>query len=123
VTACKGPVLALGGTESDERPQDDLRAANARRRARRRARQDREHLGRVAGLPCLVCGRRAEVHHEPPRSKAGAWSDRLTVPLCADHHRGPRGRHGLGLAGFLDRWGIDLVEEAQRLSTLWDDDE
>ena len=51
-----------------------------------------EHMGKVAQLPCLVCGRYGvEVHHEgKPRS------DMHVLPLCAFHHRreyGPQAYH------------------------------
>jgi hypothetical protein len=41
------------------------------------------HMGRVAQLPCLVCGAQpVEVHHEgKPRS------DMNCLPLCPPHHR------------------------------------
>ena len=36
----------------------------------------------VKSLPCVRCGTRSdiEVHHDPPRSRGGAWKD--TSPLC-----------------------------------------
>jgi len=50
------------------------------------------HMGKVAALPCLVCGSRpVEVHHLPdPRS------DMRVIPLCPPHHRrefGPGAYH------------------------------
>jgi len=50
------------------------------------------HMGRVAQLPCLVCGCwPVEVHHEgKPRS------DMSVLPLCPHHHRreyGPGAYH------------------------------
>jgi len=50
------------------------------------------HMGRVAGLSCLVCGAYAvEVHHEgKPRN------DMNVLPLCPAHHRreyGPGAYH------------------------------
>lgn len=61
----------------------------------------KRHLSRVAELGCIACrllgveGSPAEVHH--PRFAAGAGqraSDFLAIPLCPEHHRGPRGVHG-----------------------------
>ena len=50
------------------------------------------HMGRVAQLPCIVCGAwPTEVHHDPdPRS------DMRVIPLCPRHHRrefGPQALH------------------------------
>lgn len=50
------------------------------------------HMGRVAMLPCLVCGAHpVEVHHETkPRN------DMKCLPLCPPHHRrefGPGAYH------------------------------
>jgi hypothetical protein len=52
----------------------------------------REHMGRVAGMCCLVCGAwHVEVHHEgKPRN------DMNVLPLCPPHHRreyGPGAYH------------------------------
>lgn len=54
-----------------------------------------EHMGRVAALGCILCGSPAEVHHirdgHGMSQRASNW---LTIPACAEHHRGPRGLHG-----------------------------
>lgn len=56
---------------------------------------ERAHMARVAALGCLLCGQPAEVHHlregQGMQQRASNW---LTVPLCPDCHRGPRGIHG-----------------------------
>ena len=54
--------------------------------------QGLEHMGRVAQLPCLVCGKwPVEVHHlTKPRN------DMEVIPLCPRHHRrefGPGSYH------------------------------
>jgi len=71
-----------------------------RKRSRKRtaymasaARQDAlEHMGRVAALPCLICGAMpVEVHH-----LHGKRDDLRTIPLCPRHHRteyGPQAYH------------------------------
>ena len=61
----------------------------------------KRHLSRVAALGCVLCKRlgygetAAEVHHlrdgQGMQQRASDW---LTVPLCPEHHRGPRGVHG-----------------------------
>lgn len=80
-------------------------------------------MGRVAGLPCLVCGAQPVcVHHVIGYAdRAGRLSkcDRLVTPLCLKHHdiqHGPRTAvHALGHQGFYDAYGIDLLAEAQWL--------
>lgn len=58
----------------------------------------KRHMGRVAQLSCALCGTiPVEVHHIREGEAAGGAqraSDWLTVPLCPDCHRGPRGVHG-----------------------------
>lgn len=59
---------------------------------------DRRHMGRVAQLPCAICGAHGvQVHHMREGGAAGAGqraSNWLTIPLCPDCHTGPRGVHG-----------------------------
>lgn len=79
--------------------------AKARRKAIRRVSKKRaaylasperakglEHMGRVAHLPCLVCGRfGVEVHHATV-----PHDDFMVLPLCPRHHRrefGPGALH------------------------------
>lgn len=83
--------------------------------------KEREHMERVAQLPCLVCGARATVHHVTAGIHGGRVSrrhDRVT-PLCPVHHQviyGPRESvEALGHAGFFYTYGIDLMVEAERL--------
>ena len=61
----------------------------------------KRHLSRVAALNCVICRRfdmydvPAEIHH--PRFAVGMAqraSDWLALPICPEHHRGPRGIHG-----------------------------
>jgi hypothetical protein len=61
----------------------------------------KRYLSRVAALGCVVCRRMgysdtpAEIHH--PRFAAGMAqraSDWIALPVCPEHHRGPRGIHG-----------------------------
>lgn len=55
------------------------------------------HMGRVASLPCCVCGAQpVEVHHilegRTPGRRSPDW---LAIPLCPDCHRGSfNGIHG-----------------------------
>ena len=88
---------------------------------------EREHMGRVAQLGCVVCIRlhgphdpgMAEIHH--PRSGVGKGqrsSHMDVIPLCVDHHRGNLGIHGLGTKGFAKHYGFnehDLLDDVNRL--------
>lgn len=64
--------------------------------------RSKSHLGRVASLPCALCSvlgmeqtERTEVHHiREGQGMQQRSSDWLSVPLCSDCHRGPRGVHG-----------------------------
>lgn len=64
------------------------------------------HMQAVAGCGCAVgnrrlgkCSGRLEVHHVAEGS--GERSDFATVCLCAEHHRGSSGLHGMGTKGFI----------------------
>jgi hypothetical protein len=53
--------------------------------------QERQHVERVKGLPCAVCG--AHPPSDAHEIEQGLWF--VSVPLCADCHRGSRnGIHG-----------------------------
>ena len=93
----------------DLRIRDTIADAKKRKRERKSAHRDKAYLGYVASKQCCACGyHQVEVHHEPPKSHAGEWHDRLTVPLCAACHRGGNGRHLLGKTGFEEAHGINL---------------
>lgn len=80
----RGPLGLKAG--KPEKPRKGLRPVSAKKAAKKRqeaADGAREHMARVAALPCLVCGSwPVEVHHLPdPRS------DWRVIPLCVFHHR------------------------------------
>jgi hypothetical protein len=58
---------------------------------------EKRYMGRVAELPCAVCGAPgpSAVHHiregQGGAQRAPHW---LTVPLCPHCHQGPQGIHG-----------------------------
>lgn len=59
----------------------------------------KRHMGRVAQLPCAVCGvEPVEVHHMlEGRIPGRRSSDWLTIPLCPSCHRdNHNGIHGQG---------------------------
>jgi len=57
----------------------------------------KRHMGRVAALPCCLCGAYAvQVHHVTEGKTFGA-RDRLhfcTIPVCESCHTGSKGIHG-----------------------------
>jgi hypothetical protein len=76
--------------------------AAAKRRQRRSTPLEREHMGRVKRLACVLCAelgmqqeRGTEVHHvredQGGAQRAPNW---VVCALCADCHRGARGIHG-----------------------------
>lgn len=81
---------------------------------------ERRHLGRIAAMGCLVCGREATVHHvtSDGYQRLSRTHERI-VPLCPVHHMiqfGPRESvEALGHAGFTATYGIDLLAVADRL--------
>ena len=65
------------------------------------------HLNRLAGLGCILCrhlgndATPAQIHHirtgQGLATRAPHW---LGIPLCAEHHLGPSGLHGMGTRAF-----------------------
>ncbi len=82
---------------------------------------EREYLGRVASLGCVLCRRMgygptpAEVHHRRTGTGAGKRSAYDQVaPLCPEHHRGNAGIHGMGRRAWERHFGvteISLIEQ------------
>lgn len=74
----------------------------------------KRHMGRVAELPCSVCGASGPsiVHH--PRFAAGMGQrspDWLTIALCYECHQGQHGIHG-----DRARWAVRKMDEPQALA-------
>lgn len=85
--------------------------------------KERRHFAKVALLQCLQCGAwPVDVHHvvgyADRQGRAPKRHDRV-VPLCKHHHDvqyGPKTSvHALSHKGFYERYGIDLMAEAERL--------
>lgn len=72
----------------------------------------KRHMGRVAQLPCVLCGASpVEVHHiREGQGAAQRAQDVLTCALCPACHRGPNGLHGLGRKGFYTRYKLDELD-------------
>ena len=83
---------------------------------------ERQHMARVATLPCLVCGvEPVTLHHVSATVEGGriTRSHNRVTPLCPRHHQiqhGPRESvEALGHGGFARRHGIDLLAAADWL--------
>ena len=70
--------------------------------------KDRDHLARVAALPCVICGYwPVHVHHcICDRYSQRKASDYETIPLCHEHHMGAAGIHS-GKASWVEKYGPD----------------
>lgn len=58
---------------------------------------ERDHMGRVASLGCIICGAPATVHH-CGTYMGGGRNHMKTIPLCWRHHLGPEGIDGKQMA-------------------------
>lgn len=76
-------------------------------------------MEKVAQLPCVLgqagfdggCGGRVCVHHiREGQGASQRAQDTLTIPLCAEHHVGSGGIHGLGRKGFYSRYKLDELD-------------
>ena len=86
---------------------------------------ERKHKDALAQLGCMVCLRLHGPHDPAPvelhHLRTGGWGKTgylLLTPLCAEHHRGNTGVHGLGTKGFSKFYGFtqaDLLRDALAL--------
>lgn len=75
---------------------------------------DKEHLGRVAALGCVICGCPANVHHMRTGKGMGQRASHYeTFPLCHYHHQGSMGIHHMGTKAWQAMFGreLDFVNE------------
>ncbi|WP_331708649.1 Ref family recombination enhancement nuclease [Pandoraea sputorum] len=105
-----------------------LKRSPFKTKPRKRAKKaEREHMGVIAGLCCIVCRNLgygespAEVHHVRFLAGGGQRSGHTdTIPLCPAHHR--EGGYGIafhaGPAEFQRRYGTEAeLLEQTRLET------
>lgn len=65
---------------------------------------ERHHVDRVAAAGCVICRRLGygftapEIHHVAEGSGLRSWF--AVAGLCAEHHRGKSGLHGMGTKRF-----------------------
>ena len=80
---------------------------------------EREYLGKVAALGCMICKMPAEIHHI--RTGQGHMRAKHTqvIPLCHRHHR--TGGYGVaihaGIKGWEENFGseLDMLEKVINL--------
>ena len=72
----------------------------------------REYMGKVAQLPCAICGvYGVHVHHIRTGIGMGRRaSDFDTLPLCPEHHQGMTGIHGMGRKAWERHHGITELQ-------------
>lgn len=87
---------------------------------------EQRHRDMVGLEPCLVCGGASTLHHvtgyADRMGRADKREDRI-VPLCPMHHQAvfdpyasdPVSVERLNHRGFYEKFGIDLMAEAERL--------
>ena len=78
------------------------------------------HKGKVAELGCSLCHHIHGPHDPGPvelhHLRSGGWGKgdyKTLIPLCASHHRGNFGVHGMGTKAFEKEYGITQQELLQ----------
>ena len=78
---------------------------------------EKAHKQAVAELGCALCHHLHGDHDPAPvelhHLREGGWGKggyMTLIPLCAEHHRGNTGFHGLGSKGFVKHYGITQQE-------------
>lgn len=78
---------------------------------------EKAHKNKVAELGCALCHHLHGPHDPAPvelhHLRTGGWGKgdyKTLIPLCAEHHRGNTGVHGLGTKGFVKHYGITQQE-------------
>lgn len=71
---------------------------------------ERRHVDRVAAAGCVICRQLGygftdpEIHHVAEGSGLRSWF--AVAGLCAEHHRGKSGLHGMGTKRFCAAYRI-----------------
>lgn len=67
---------------------------------------DKEFMGRVAALGCIICKQPATIHHIRKGMGMGQRNThRKILPLCHNHHQGKEGIHTLGTKTWQAKYG------------------
>lgn len=80
---------------------------------------EREYLGKVAALGCIICGSPAEIHHRRTGTGLKRANHSEVIPLCHSHHR--TGGYGVAIHAGIKKWQenfgseLDLIEKVKKL--------
>jgi hypothetical protein len=83
----------------------------------------KRHMSLVGSTGCVICLEHysaktpCEVHHVAEGSSYK--NDYMTAGLCAEHHRGGTGLHGMGVKAFCRLWGLASEYELLGLVNKW----
>lgn len=115
--------MSRGSWSRNDAPLPDTPQRRARIKSgtkKRATKAEREHMGVVAGLYCIVCRNLhlgespAEVHHVRYLAGGGQRSGNLdTIPLCPRHHR--IGGYGVAFHAGAEIWQQKYGTEAELL--------
>jgi hypothetical protein len=110
--------FALPDRQTFERNQEAKKRLKSK--PKRATKAEREHMGVVAGLYCVVCRNLrlgespAEVHHVRYLAGGGQRSGNMdTIPLCPNHHR--LGGYGVAIHAGQETWERNFGTEAELL--------
>jgi hypothetical protein len=87
---------------------------------KKKRKKDEAYLDFIRGQACVICGHKAEPHHEPLKKGSGVGikgSDRETIPLNRQYHTE---RHAIGKLTFAEKYNIDYEFEINRLQDLYE---
>ena len=76
--------------------------------------QDKDHMGRVAALGCIICGMPAEVHHIGRQGGQRGKALQDCIPLCPTHHR--HGNTGVAVHSGRKSWEANFGTERELLA-------
>ena len=75
---------------------------------------EKEHMGLVAQLGCIVCKSPAIIHHINNKTMGKKNSNFKIIPLCPMHHN--QGGHGIAVHAGLKTWEQNFMPE----QILWE---
>ncbi len=78
---------------------------------------EKQHMDRVARIPCLVCSDWPVAVHHAKTGAGGRKNHMLVLPLCYTHHQGREGIHTLGRKAWQAMFGTEdeMLERVKKL--------
>lgn len=109
----KTPLKRTGGPKR----YTEMKRANSKRLAKRRAEEFGDKAAWIRTLPCAVPGcTRRDIDPDHVKTRGAGGKSDVLVPLCAFHHRR---KHWMGRWTFQDRYSVDLEALAAKLEAEW----